>query len=286
MAVAATASAMAENLKAQSAATAVSYNLFHGSVERPGGTSTPTRLPAALRIVEAITQPQTIEDALTPGVHAFGSPATGKVAEDKDHNEAAPDTAGDLTGAHLGSMNTDELKSMQSQISAALRARGEPSAGGTGELEPTMGGKDDARKFDKEYQEMVKQQAQVAEGVERGGMAGYPSQAHLPDGGGPALCPATQQLKQQALQQHDNVRANPTAQQSTSPPSIVTLRRKTRFTSPNTKGAISNLAQEVDKHKLNSYQVNGINAKESALTQSTLDGHKQEMDMLKRMIHE
>ena len=46
---------------------------------------------------------------------------------------------GDLNIGELGKFNDEELRSMHGQISAALRASGEPSAECTGALEVTMG---------------------------------------------------------------------------------------------------------------------------------------------------
>ena len=120
------------------------YNILHGSAEQVQ-RSAATTLPASLRIVEEITRPLTVVEAV------MGSPAMayGMAAdkaseafgdEEEEHIEETQNSAGDLTDGHLGSMDVAELKSMQAKISAALRARGELSAGGTGTLEAAMGG--------------------------------------------------------------------------------------------------------------------------------------------------
>ena len=57
---------------ASSAIHAAGYSLVHGSAERSGEESTPSRLPAALRLVEAITRPMTVAEALSSPAIAHG----------------------------------------------------------------------------------------------------------------------------------------------------------------------------------------------------------------------
>ena len=86
-------------VNAQSTSAAAGYILLHGSSERFDGLSTPKSILAALRLVEEITRPPTIADALTPGVRAFGSPAGAQLEANIEAEEETQNSAGDLNGA-------------------------------------------------------------------------------------------------------------------------------------------------------------------------------------------
>ena len=55
-----------------SAIAAAGYSCIHGSSERSGEASTPTRLPAALKLVEQLTRPLSAEEALRSPAIAHG----------------------------------------------------------------------------------------------------------------------------------------------------------------------------------------------------------------------
>ena len=63
-------------------------------------------------------------------------------------------------------------------------------------------------------------------------------------------------------------------------------RRPELNTSPDTKATITQLAQEVDKHKATIHHANQISAQESIFAQEALDEHKQEIEWPKGMIRE
>lgn len=232
--------------------------------------------------VEDITRPLTVAEALAPGVHAFGTPKTEKEAE-----EVAQNSLGDLTDGHLGSMDIDQLRFTHDKIYAALRARGGHSAGGITSIEDTMGGKED-------HDKNAAQNTRRAKG--EGAHDGLPVMTPQSPGGTPCVSEPlaqeeTEDTAKRALQQHERIKQHPAAQASTSlppltPPPLVTLRSKARAKTPTSRDSMTQLAEEVDKHKLNLYHVNELSAKESRLTQTTLDEHKKDINVLKRMIQD
>ena len=119
----------------QSAHTAAGYGLAHGSAELVHGGSTTKTIPAALRLVEEMTMPLTATEAVAPGAHALGFPETHKPETSGGANVA--NSEGELNGAELGKVDTEELRSMQDTIFAALRAREEHSAGDARAVEHT-----------------------------------------------------------------------------------------------------------------------------------------------------
>lgn len=226
----------------------------------------------------------TVAEALTAGVHVFGFPEVRKPEVD-DNVEKMKGSVGDLNGVEFGNIDTKGLRSMQDTNFAAFRARGELGAGDTKTLEEAAGGKEDLKGFheamkdmaDKKRKAVVDAATQGAEG--EGESATVPTVGVVPRVGSvaPETDPEAQKRRldesttRHAMQQHDNIKPNPTAQPSTPPLQLLALRIKTRCATPNTKETITQLAREVDKHKLNLYQVNKINTKESMLTQTTLD---------------
>ena len=67
-------------------------------------------------------------------------------------------------------------------------------------------------------------------------------------------------------------------------PEPLTMKDLSAAATPTT--AITQLAQEVDKHEQNLYHINEIGAQESKLTQETLNNHRMEIEQLKDMIRE
>ena len=250
------------------------YGLVHGSSELVTGGSTPKTIPAALRLVEEITRPPTAIEAVALGVHAFGTPNDAETEEDdtaagRQHEVMrAQNSVGDLTDGHLGSMDIDQLRSMHDKTVEALRARGEHSAGDIKSVEDTIGGMKDLRRFDKAMEEMEKHDkttAQITKSAKgEGTHDGEPVMSSRAPGvpscvSEPLAQKDAEDIATQARQQHEKIKQYPAAQASTPP--LVTLRSKTRAPTPTARDTIMQLAEEVDKHKLNLYHVNELNAK-------------------------
>ena len=176
-------------------------------------------------------------------------------------------SVGNLSGVELGKMDTEGLRSMQDKCCAALRARGEHSAGDAKRIEQTLGGKDDIRRFDETIKEMAeddKSAAQTNSAKCEDACKGY-LVVSLQTSGGPlhksdlGARKGAENTLRGALQNYDSIRKHPTAQSSTPPPSTITARHKTRPTTPNSpktmpataQETIAHLMPEVDKHKLN-----------------------------------
>ena len=210
------------------AAGQINYDLLHGRSERGGDGS--TALPAALRMVEALTRPITAAEALnSPAVaHGLAAEQFEDEEDEQTHDEVKRNSGGNLRAVDIGGMDSEYLKSMHSKIVDTLVARGEASVmwmmgilNQTAELENTVGNK------------AMKRDANTERTAD---MTSFPTQGHLPGDGRlvgqqtaqvyctetitpvaatPDMRKNTEGMSKDALEQHQNIGRNPNALPST-----------------------------------------------------------------------